>query len=223
MPEQLNPARLPDGVLLSSAESSSADLRDFSSLAMSVYRVSDRAVMPGTAFFEMAFAAASSLWADDSSGANLALAAATIAAPRVLGPATPAGDDSPLASSPEILECAACFGGAASSGAGSGGGGAAAAGALEIRSGTAGGPVTAGGTSSAAPGGTLHLSCTVVTLVAPAAAGNATAIPAAAALAVLSKLATGSSHGSRHPSTVAAVASPLSCAGEPRRLMPSWR
>ncbi|CAL8465605.1 g5141 [Coccomyxa elongata] len=185
------------------------------------HRVNKRALVPGTAFFEVALAAAVSLRADPETSV-VALAAATISSPCMLASSTPAdanptGAENDGSIGAQILECAAWFGA----------GGSLAAGAVEVRSRTGGtSPPTAGGTSQPVAKGPTHLSCVVVSLAAawtgysrPESGKGVHALAAAvaapqdwrdrAAGATLPQPVNRS--GAR--STVAIVALPRSCAG----------
>ncbi|BDA51455.1 probable oleandomycin polyketide synthase, modules 5 and 6 [Coccomyxa sp. Obi] len=178
------------------------------------HRVSKRALMPGTALFELAFAAAVSLYADSGTAA-VALAAALISAPCVLASSTSTnsnltGAEADSSLGTQVLECAAWVGA----------GGTPAAGTVEVRSRT-GGPIapTAGGTSQAVATGPTHLSCMVVSLSAPGILhGNGTSAKSregmhALAIAVAASLDRQKGSAGA-PGTVATVALPLSSAGQ---------
>ncbi len=189
-----------------------------------VCRVSKRALVPGTALFEVAFAAAVSLLADPETS-TVALAAATISSTCMLASSTPA-DTNPTGAEHggiarvQVLECAAWFGE----------GGSLAAGAVEVRSRTVGNDTpTTGGTSQPVAKGPTHLSCVVVSLAAAATLhfsdSKANSGKGMHALAAAVAAAQDWQDGPTEPtpplpincsgahSTVATVALPLSCAG----------
>ena len=169
--------------------------------------------MPGTAFFELALAAAVSLCADNETAA-VALAAGTISAPCMLASTTPADADFLGAEKEgrvafQVLECAAWFGAR----------GPDAAGAVEVRSTTGGTDApTAGGTSQLVAKGHTHLSCMVMSLTASVELSGkvSDAKSGKSRHALAAAIAAG--HNQRDkpcgsPSTIATVAQPLSCAG----------